>query len=220
MASTVSQPKKCDGRRFEKGGPFTAKGNRVLGREAGHGLPPWKPLGHIHGRKGEKVWAKARLAMESKRKKAFNSKLIQRHHFRLFGGKKSTAVPLAVANIAEHAGCERSREAVLAWIDGNRGTRPTPRVDPNPKDRAPPTREFYDTWEWKEARFAALKRHGRQCQCCGWTPGSSAGNYLVVDHIKPLRLHPQRALDPDNHQVLCNDCNMGKSFKHQDDFRG
>lgn len=78
---------------------------------------------------------------------------------------------------------------------------------------------FYESWEWKEARFAAMKRHGRQCQCCGWTPGSSTGNHLVVDHIKPLRTHPQLALDPENHQVLCNDCNMGKSYKHHDDFR-
>lgn len=80
-------------------------------------------------------------------------------------------------------------------------------------------RDFYDGWEWKAARFLALKLHGRRCQCCGWSPGSSAGNYLVVDHIKPLRTHPSLALDPNNHQVLCNDCNMGKSYKHHDDFR-
>jgi hypothetical protein len=79
--------------------------------------------------------------------------------------------------------------------------------------------EFYDSWAWKEARFVALKRHGRRCQCCGWTPGDSAGGYLVVDHINPIRTHPHLALDPDNHQVLCNDCNMGKSYKHTDDFR-
>ena len=79
--------------------------------------------------------------------------------------------------------------------------------------------DFYDSWEWKSARFVALKRHGRRCQCCGWSPADGSGNYLVVDHIKPLRLFPQLALDPDNHQVLCNDCNKGKSFRHTDDFR-
>jgi hypothetical protein len=80
--------------------------------------------------------------------------------------------------------------------------------------------EFYASWQWKEARYAALKRHGRRCGCCGWTPGMPGENFLVVDHIKPLRTHPQLALDPKNHQVLCNDCNMGKSYKHSDDFRG
>jgi len=92
--------------------------------------------------------------------------------------------------------------------------------DPPKRKPEPVGKNFYETWEWKDARFAALKRHGRQCQCCGWSPGSSAGNFLVVDHIKPIRTHPQLALDPDNHQVLCNDCNMGKSYRHTDDFRG
>lgn len=80
-------------------------------------------------------------------------------------------------------------------------------------------KEFYKSWVWKEARFAALKRFGRSCLCCGWTPSAGGDNHLVVDHIKPIRTHPHLALDPNNHQVLCNDCNMGKSFRHTDDFR-
>ena len=79
--------------------------------------------------------------------------------------------------------------------------------------------DFYQSWEWKEARFKALKIHGRRCLCCGWSPVSGGENHLVVDHIKPIRTHPHLALDPNNHQVLCNDCNMGKSYKHTDDFR-
>ena len=78
---------------------------------------------------------------------------------------------------------------------------------------------FYESWEWKEARYSAIKRHGRRCQCCGWSPGDTREGYLVVDHIKPLALYPELALDGRNHQVLCNDCNMGKGRKHQDDFR-
>lgn len=80
--------------------------------------------------------------------------------------------------------------------------------------------EFYDTWAWKQARFEALKAHGRQCLCCGWVPGASEGNWLVVDHIKPLALFPELALDQSNLQVLCNDCNMGKGRMYRDDFRG
>jgi HNH endonuclease len=111
-------------------------------------------------------------------------------------------------------------EAALAWLGVTVRLTKKRRPDDPPNAKAVPVgKEFYESWEWKEARFAALKRHGRQCQCCGWMPGLSAGNHLVVDHIKPLRTHPQLALDPDNHQVLCNDCNMGKSYKHHDDFR-
>lgn len=108
-------------------------------------------------------------------------------------------------------------EAAIKWVQCEVGR---PRLPFRPRTKpASVAKDFYDTWEWKEARFAALKRHGRQCQCCGWTPGASLNNHLVVDHIRPLRTHPQLALDPENHQVLCNDCNMGKSFKHHDDFR-
>lgn len=33
---------------------------------------------------------------------------------------------------------------------------------------------------------------------------------IVVDHIKPISKHWHLRLDPDNLQVLCNDCNKGK----------
>lgn len=87
------------------------------------------------------------------------------------------------------------------------------------KSTEPADKDFYASWAWKEARYAALKRHGRRCGCCGWTPDSGGQNHLVVDHVKPIRTHPNLALEPSNHQVLCNDCNMGKSYKHTDDFR-
>lgn len=77
---------------------------------------------------------------------------------------------------------------------------------------------FYSSWAWKEVRYKAIKLHGRKCQCCGWMPSDGNGR-LVVDHIKPRRKHPKLELDLNNLQVLCNDCNMGKSNKHNDDFR-
>jgi 5-methylcytosine-specific restriction endonuclease McrA len=77
---------------------------------------------------------------------------------------------------------------------------------------------FYETWEWKAARYTALRRYGRICACCGWEPGNSAGNWLVVDHIKPRALRPDLALNVDNLQVLCNDCNMGKG-RRGDEYR-
>lgn len=78
---------------------------------------------------------------------------------------------------------------------------------------------FYSSWEWKAARYEALKMYGQRCQCCGWRPGDTARGYLTVDHIKPRSKHPELALSVENLQVLCNDCNMGKSNVWEDDFR-
>jgi len=149
----------------------------------------------------------------------FDGKRIQRYHFAIFGGKRQTAIQVAVANIANRFGLAHTRAAVIAHIARSKSEEPASPRKADVVPSAPVGKEFYESWGWKEARFAALKRHGRQCQCCGWTPGTSVGNHLVVDHIKPIRTHPHLALDPENHQVLCNDCNMGKSFRHHDDFR-
>jgi 5-methylcytosine-specific restriction endonuclease McrA len=78
---------------------------------------------------------------------------------------------------------------------------------------------FYSSWEWKGVRYEALLLHGRRCQCCGWSPTDGGTGYLVVDHIKPKANYPHLALDINNLQVLCNDCNMGKARKHEHDFR-
>jgi X-X-X-Leu-X-X-Gly heptad repeat protein len=52
------------------------------------------------------------------------------------------------------------------------------------------------------------------------TGGATAGRFaLHVDHIKPRSLYPARALDPENLQVLCRDCNLGKSNKDATDWR-
>lgn len=72
---------------------------------------------------------------------------------------------------------------------------------------------FYRSWEWKKARFETLKRYGAICMLCG------SDKYIVVDHIKPRSKYPELELDLDNLQVLCNDCNMGKSNDDETDFR-
>lgn len=76
--------------------------------------------------------------------------------------------------------------------------------------------DFYSTQAWRAARFNALRRCNGRCQLCG----ERAGKYpLHVDHIKPRSLYPARALDPENLQVLCRDCNLGKSNKDATDWR-
>ena len=41
----------------------------------------------------------------------------------------------------------------------------------------------------------------------------------MVDHIKPRSRYPALELTLTNLQVLCNDCNMGKSNDDETDFR-
>lgn len=97
--------------------------------------------------------------------------------------------------------------------------RQEPRSNVRPKRTAPKRDSFYASWEWKRVRYEALRIHGHRCQCCGWMPGDTARGHLVVDHIKPRRKFPDLALEVSNLQILCNDCNMGKSNVFEDDFR-
>lgn len=89
---------------------------------------------------------------------------------------------------------------------------------PKPKRKALLKKKdsFYMTWEWKAARYEALKRYGPKCMLCGVT---SADARICVDHIKPRSKYPLLALDVTNLQVLCDSCNRGKSNIHEDDWR-
>lgn len=73
---------------------------------------------------------------------------------------------------------------------------------------------FYQSREWLELRFDALKKYGRICALC-----RSTEKRLHVDHIKPRSLHPELELDLNNLQVLCKECNLGKSNRDDTDFR-
>ena len=75
---------------------------------------------------------------------------------------------------------------------------------------------FYSSKEWRDVRYRALKLHGRQCLCCGAKPPQVV---LHVDHIKPRSLRPDLELDINNLQILCEDCNLGKSNKDSIDYR-
>jgi hypothetical protein len=81
----------------------------------------------------------------------------------------------------------------------------------------PAVQEFYKSWEWKALRYDVLQQHERRCMCCG--AGPSSGIRIVVDHIKPVRWYWHLRLHPDNLQVLCDDCNMGKGSRDETDFR-
>lgn len=76
---------------------------------------------------------------------------------------------------------------------------------------------FYSRQEWQELRYKALVMHGAKCQCCG--RGREDGTTIHVDHIKPRSKFPELSLVLSNLQVLCEDCNLGKSNKDDTDWR-
>lgn len=78
-------------------------------------------------------------------------------------------------------------------------------------------KDFLNSYEWKHLRFVKLSTSNRKCECCN--RGAKQGVTLNVDHIKPRKLYPELALDLDNLQILCGECNAGKSNFSIADFR-
>ena len=74
--------------------------------------------------------------------------------------------------------------------------------------------KFYETREWQELRYKVIKNYERKCMVCFRT-----NLELHVDHIKPISLNPELALEFSNLQVLCRDCNLGKGNSDSIDWR-
>jgi 5-methylcytosine-specific restriction endonuclease McrA len=81
----------------------------------------------------------------------------------------------------------------------------------------PKTNAFLSSFEWRSVRMEALKLYGAKCMCCEATP--STGAVMNVDHIRPRKLYPSLALDINNLQILCDQCNHGKGNWDQTDWR-
>jgi len=73
--------------------------------------------------------------------------------------------------------------------------------------------DFYQSREWLELRYRALCASQGKCQCCG------ARGRLHVDHIKPRSKYPNLQLSLSNLQILCDECNLGKSNIDETDWR-
>lgn len=69
-------------------------------------------------------------------------------------------------------------------------------------------KDFYSSRAWKILRYQAFEKYGNRCQCCGARPDDDI--VLHVDHVKPRSTNPELALDLNNLQILCADCNIGK----------
>ena len=79
-------------------------------------------------------------------------------------------------------------------------------------------KEFYESKEWLQLRVRVLEKYGCRCMMCGRSYRSH-GVVIHVDHIKPRSKYPNLALEFSNLQILCEDCNIGKSNKYETDYR-
>lgn len=102
----------------------------------------------------------------------------------------------------------------IAWAMQKKSVKKAPTFEPPPAYVFGMGKEFYKTREWREVRYKALVKFGKKCQACGETSG-----YIHVDHILPRSKHPERELDINNLQVLCEACNIGKSNTDTTDWR-
>ena len=80
-----------------------------------------------------------------------------------------------------------------------------------------PSGDFYASREWRAARYQALKANDGRCELCG--ASKHTGAVMHVDHILPRSKFPKLQLEPTNLQVLCEDCNLGKSNTDYTDWR-
>jgi 5-methylcytosine-specific restriction endonuclease McrA len=87
-------------------------------------------------------------------------------------------------------------------------------IDKPRKRKQSAHKAFIATPEWKEVRAKAVALYGAVCMKCGST------DHIQVDHVKPRSKYPEIALDINNLQILCWDCNKEKSFFHDTDYRG
>lgn len=98
------------------------------------------------------------------------------------------------------------------------GSIKNPKIDSNKgKITFAQTDSFLNSFEWRKVRMMAIKKYGAKCMCCGATPATGA--VINVDHIKPRKLWPSLALDINNLQILCHDCNHGKGNWDMTDWR-
>lgn len=97
---------------------------------------------------------------------------------------------------------------------------PSPRIKkiPSSPGLSQATRvAFYGSDEWRAVRYQAILKYGTTCQCCGAPKGPETR--IHVDHVKPRSKFPGLSLELSNLQILCEDCNLGKSNRDQTDWR-
>ena len=115
-----------------------------------------------------------------------------------------------------------ARRWLFTFFKGVQSKRSVPQSNLVPSDTKvidPNGSEFLHSYVWRKLRLQALKRYGRRCGCCGAVPNEDNAVRIHVDHVKPRKHFPELALDINNLQVLCEDCNHGKGNWDRTDWR-
>ena len=86
-----------------------------------------------------------------------------------------------------------------------------------PRSHYKNTSKFYMSFEYRQLRYEVLAEQSGTCQLCGRT--RKDGCIMHLDHIVPISKDWSRRLDKSNMQVLCEDCNLGKSNLDDTDWR-
>jgi 5-methylcytosine-specific restriction endonuclease McrA len=73
------------------------------------------------------------------------------------------------------------------------------------KDHKRYSKHVTATRRWQSVRHAVLERDGWACVKCG------DQRRLEVDHIQPVRTHPEFSFDPAQCQTLCGPCHSRKT---------
>ncbi|MBO1271601.1 HNH endonuclease [Shewanella sp. 4t3-1-2LB] len=75
-----------------------------------------------------------------------------------------------------------------------------------------PVDNFYLSRAWLDLRHEVLSSREHRCNLCHRSVAEH-GIALEVDHILPRSRYPELALDINNLQILCYECNRGKRDK-------
>lgn len=79
-------------------------------------------------------------------------------------------------------------------------------------------KDFYKSKEWRELRVLIIEQQKGRCQMCGRSY-KEHDIVIHVDHIIPISIDWSKRLDINNLQLLCEDCNIGKSNHYTTDRR-
>ena len=110
---------------------------------------------------------------------------------------KDTDIPKAKTKSKKNRGKNKARKQKISKLDNQ---------------------EFYVSREWRSLRIRVLEKYECKCMMCGRSPKLHK-IVIHVDHIKPRSKYPELSLDFNNLQLLCEDCNLGKSNKYETDWR-
>lgn len=135
---------------------------------------------------------------------------------------KEVAIKIIKENFKEYKHIKRKKDVINTFLKDNwihifAVKKIIKEENLKQQERKIQSSNFYNSNEWRKIRYEVLREQGGKCQCCGRS--AKDGVVLHVDHIIPLSKDWNKRLDKDNLQVLCEDCNIGKSNTDSIDWR-